>query len=117
MPTDLTDIEAHKRAAAERAVELVASGMLVGLGSGSTARYFVEGVARRVREGLEITALATSEEIQRLARTGGINLGDIIDWTLDITSDGADEIDSRRSLVNGVGGAFIGEGVDSLVLT
>ena len=111
MPTDLTDIEAHKRAAAERAVELVASGMLVGLGSGSTARYFVEGVARRVRDGLEITALATSEETQRLARTGGINLVDTIDRPLDITVDGADEVDSRRNLIKGRGGALLREKV------
>ena len=111
MPTDLTDIEAHKRAAAERAVELVASGMLVGLGSGSTARYFVEGVARRVRDGLEITALATSEETQRLARTGGISLVDTIDRPLDITVDGADEVDSRRNLIKGRGGALLREKV------
>src|SRR5438132_12718212 len=101
MPTDLTDIEAHKRAAAERAVELVASGMLVGLGSGSTARYFVEGVARRVCEGLEITALATWEDTQPLARTGGINQWDTICPPLEITVDGSRETYSLHNLITG----------------
>jgi ribose 5-phosphate isomerase A len=111
MPTDLRDIESQKRAAAERAVELVASGMLVGLGSGSTARYFVEGVARRVGEGLEIIALATSQETDRLARARGIRLVETIDRQLDISVDGADEIDGRRNLIKGRGGALLREKV------
>ena len=111
MGAGLTDIEAHKRAAAERAVDLVQSGMLVGLGSGTTAGYFVEGVARRVRDGLRITALATSDETHRLAQAGGIGLVDRIDRPLDITVDGADEVDSWRNLIKGRGGALLREKV------
>ncbi len=111
MQPRLTDIEAHKRAAAERAVDIVQSGMLVGLGSGTTARYFVEGVARRVRQGLRITALATSVKTQWLAQAGGIRLVDAIDGPLDLTVDGADEVDSRRNLIKGRGGALLREKV------
>lgn len=111
MQLGLTDMEAHKRAAAERALELVQSGMLVGLGSGTTARYFVEGLTQRVREGLRITALATSDETQRLAQAGGITLVDTIDGPLDITVDGADEVDPRRNLIKGRGGALLREKV------
>ncbi len=111
MQTDLTDVEAHKRAAAERAVDLVQSDMLVGLGSGTTARYFVEGLARRVREGLRIVGLATSAETQRLAQAGGITLVDTIQGPLDITVDGADEVDPKRNLIKGRGGALLREKV------
>lgn len=85
--------------------------MLVGLGSGSTARYFVEGLAQRVRDGLAVTGLATSIETSRLARAGGIPLVDSVDRPLDLSVDGADEIDRDRNLIKGRGGALLREKV------
>lgn len=102
-------VEQFKRAAAERALELVRPGMLVGLGTGSTARYFMEGLGDRVRKGLRIQAIATSRVSAERAQSVGIPLLDAIDGTIDLAVDGADEVDPMRNCIKGRGGALLRE--------
>ncbi len=103
--------DAAKRRAAERAVAFVRDGMVVGLGTGSTADFAIAGLVRRVRdEGLRIRAVATSVISARAAEAGGIPLVDLNDVEyVDVTIDGADEIDPRRDLIKGRGGALLRE--------
>jgi ribose 5-phosphate isomerase A len=104
------DVEAQKRTAAARAVEFVGPGMRVGLGTGSTARHFVELLAERVRQGLDIVAVPTSETTRRDAERLGIPLTSLDETpVLDITVDGADEIAPDLSLIKGGGGALLRE--------
>ncbi len=104
------NVDNLKRAAAARAVELVESGMRVGLGTGSTANHFVELVAERVRAGLVVTAVPSSEATRALAEKLGIPLS-TLDATpqLDLTVDGADEVAPDLSLIKGGGGALLRE--------
>jgi ribose 5-phosphate isomerase A len=109
MATAQAELEAHKQAAAERALELVRPGTIVGLGTGSTARYFIESLARRVREGLTVQAVATSVESRTQAEAGGIPITERIDGWLDLAVDGADEIDPSVNCIKGRGGALLRE--------
>jgi ribose 5-phosphate isomerase A len=109
MGTAHAEVESHKRAAAERAVELVRPGMIVGLGTGSTARYFIEGLGRKVGEGLKVQAVVTSDESGRLANAAGIPIADRISGELDLAVDGADEIDPAVNCIKGRGGALLRE--------
>lgn len=111
MATAHAEVESHKRAAAERAVDLVRPGMIIGLGTGSTARYFIDAVGRRVREGLEVRAVVTSAESRGLAEAAGIPITDRIDGGLDLAVDGADEIDPAVNCIKGRGGALLREKV------
>jgi ribose 5-phosphate isomerase A len=104
------DIEAQKRQAAAQAVEWVRPGMKVGLGTGSTAKHFVELLAERVREGLDIVAVPTSEVTRADAERLGIRLTTLDEApALDLTVDGADEIAPDLSLIKGGGGALLRE--------
>jgi ribose 5-phosphate isomerase A len=106
----MTDIEAQKRAAAARAVDFVQPGMRLGLGTGSTARYFVERLAERVRAGLDLIAVPTSEATRADAERLGIPLTTLDETpALDLTVDGADEIGPDLSLIKGGGGALLRE--------
>jgi ribose 5-phosphate isomerase A len=106
----LMNIDAYKRAAAARAVEFVRPGMRLGLGTGSTAKYFVELIGERVREGLDVVAVPTSEATLADARRCGITLTTLDDTPqLDLTVDGADEIAPDLSLIKGGGGALLRE--------
>lgn len=106
----IVEIESMKRAAAESAVKLVRDGDVVGLGTGSTARYAIAALGVRVRQGMRLVGVATSEESARLARAEGIVLADLANQpTIDITIDGADEIDPQLNLVKGGGGALVRE--------
>ena len=109
MTTTKAEVEAQKKAAAERALDEVLPGTTIGLGSGSTARYFIEGLAERVRRGLSVRAVVTSLESERLARAGGIALVERIDGSLDLAVDGADEIDPSLNCLKGRGGALTRE--------
>jgi ribose 5-phosphate isomerase A len=109
MATAHAEVESHKRAAAERALELVRPGTIVGLGTGSTARYFIDGLARRVREGLKVRAVVTSAESRAQAEAAGIPITDRIDGGLDLAVDGADEIDPALNCIKGRGGALLRE--------
>ncbi len=104
------DVDAQKRAAAARAVEFVRPGMRLGLGTGSTARHFVDLLGERVRAGLDVVGVPTSRETQAQAEACGIALTTLDDTpALDLTVDGADEIGPDLSLVKGGGGALLGE--------
>jgi ribose 5-phosphate isomerase A len=100
-----------KQAAAERALEEVQDGMLLGLGTGSTASFFVAVLGRRVAEGLRVTGVATSNATAELAASLGIPLLTSVDRDIDLTVDGADEIDPHLNLVKGLGGALLREKV------
>src|SRR5207302_717690 len=109
MTTEQAEVEAQKKAAADRALELVRPGTVVGLGSGSTARYFIAGLGDRVRAGLKVQAVATSMESRRLAEEGRIPITEGIDQALDLAVDGADEIDPTVNCLKGRGGALLRE--------
>lgn len=102
--------DAQKRAAAARAVEFVTPGMRLGLGTGSTAKHFVDLVGERVRSGLDIVAVPTSEATRSQALACGIKLTTLDETPeLDLTVDGADEIAPDMSLIKGGGGALLRE--------
>jgi ribose 5-phosphate isomerase A len=104
------DIEAQKRAAAARAVEFVHPGMRLGLGTGSTAKHFVELLGERVRAGLDVVGVPTSETTRALAEKLGIKLTTLDETPeLDLTVDGADEIAPDLTLIKGGGGALLRE--------
>jgi len=101
----------QKREAAEAAAALVEDGMVVGLGTGSTAYFAIEALIRRVGSGLRILGIPTSERSAAQAREGGIPLTSFAEHRrLDVTIDGADEIASGSlSLIKGLGGALLRE--------
>ncbi len=102
--------EDRKRAAAAQALTLVQPGMRLGLGTGSTARHFVELLGERVRDGLRVTAVATSMATLTLASKAGIPLSDLDETPeLDLTVDGADEVGPDLTLIKGGGGALLWE--------
>ena len=105
----IEDQDAHKRAAAAKALELVRDGMLLGLGSGSTARYFTEGVGRLVAEGMKIMAVPTSRATAELAAENGIPIITELVGQIDLAVDGADEVDQALNLIKGRGGALLRE--------
>src|SRR6266550_2232072 len=109
MTTAPAEVESQKQAAAQRALELVKPGTIVGLGTGSTARYFIEGLAARVRKGLAVQAVVTSLESRALAEAGRIPITERNDQALDLAVDGADEIDPAVNCVKGRGGALLRE--------
>jgi ribose 5-phosphate isomerase A len=103
-------LEALKRDAAARAVALVEPGMRLGLGTGSTAWHFVDLLGERVRDGLAVICVPTSEATRRQAEALGIPLTTLDDTPeLDLTVDGADEIDPSLRLIKGGGGAHLRE--------
>lgn len=106
MPPSAEDLKA---AAAARAVELVRPGMLLGLGSGSTARHFIAQLGTLVAGGLEVAAVASSRASAEQARSLGIRVLDEVDLPLDLAVDGADEVDPALNLIKGRGGALFRE--------
>jgi len=107
-----------KKRAAEHAVGLVRDGNVVGLGTGSTAKFAIEGLGRLVRGGLSIKGVPTSVATERLAQEQGIPLIELNDVdAIDITIDGADEIDSAFDMIKGGGGALTREKLVALSST
>ena len=99
-----------KKAAAIEALKFVKPGMNIGLGTGSTANYFIEALGAKVNEGLDVKGVATSKATEDLAREHGIPLVRLHDYPhLDLTVDGADEFDSEFRLIKGGGGALLRE--------
>lgn len=105
------NLESLKAKAAKRAVEFVKSGMRVGLGTGSTSKYAILEIARKIKTGeLEnIVGVATSVEYENLARENGIAVEALDARPLDIAIDGADEIAPDLNLIKGLGGALLRE--------
>lgn len=103
-------VEDFKRQAAASALTHVRPGMKLGLGTGSTAALFVELLAERVKGGLEVLCVPTSEATRALAERLGIPLSSLARTPrLDLTIDGADELDAELRLIKGGGGALLRE--------
>ncbi len=99
-----------KKAAAIEALKFVKPGMNIGLGTGSTANHFIEALAAKVKEGLDIKGVATSKASEALAEKLGIPLTKLHNTPhLDLTVDGADEFDPEFRLIKGGGGALLRE--------
>ncbi len=98
-----------KKMAATEALKYIKSGMSVGLGTGSTVKFFLEGLSLLVKDGMKITGVPTSVETARIARTLGITFNDEFTGKIDIDVDGADEIDPSGNLIKGGGGALLRE--------
>ena len=108
----MPNFDSEKAIAAARAVAEVRDDMLVGLGTGTTAAYAVKSLSDRVRLGLKITAVATSKMTETLARRLGVPLIPFHHLSyVDLTIDGADEIDSQFQAIKGGGGALLREKV------
>jgi ribose 5-phosphate isomerase A len=104
------DVESFKAAAAARALDFVQPGMRLGLGTGSTAAHFIDLLAERVRAGLDIVAVPSSEATRERATRGNIPLTSFDETPqLDLTVDGADEIAPDLTLIKGGGGALLRE--------
>jgi len=103
------DREQAKRAAGEMAAQLVTDGMTLGLGTGSTARWFIASVGALVRDGMRLRGVATSQASEQQAREEGIPLVELDESGLDLAVDGADAVDPRLRLIKGAGGALVRE--------
>lgn len=102
--------EKAKKLAALKALEWVKPQMIIGLGSGSTVHFFLHFLKKRCKEGLAITAVASSTETAQIAKQSQIPLIDSATiTTVDLTVDGADEIDSQKRMIKGAGGALVRE--------
>jgi ribose 5-phosphate isomerase A len=112
-PLHMDALQQSKQAAAEAAVGLVQSGMVVGLGTGSTAKLAVEALGKRVHDGLNIVGIPTSDYTARQAQQLGIRIASLADHAeIDLTIDGADEIQlGTLDLIKGRGGALLHEKV------
>ncbi len=104
-------IEISKRVVGERAVEFVRDGMILGLGTGTTVRYFIEKLAEKIKkESLEIIAIPTSIETEKMADNLEIPLSNLNEYPeVDLDIDGADEVDLNFNLIKGGGGAHTKE--------
>jgi len=106
----MSDSDLQKRSAAVAALEHVADGMRLGLGTGTTAAYFVGALAEKVGRGLDVLCVPTSEAMRAQAAALGIPLSTLDDTPiLDLTVDGADEVDGELNLIKGGGGALVRE--------
>jgi ribose 5-phosphate isomerase A len=104
------DLDQLKKAAALESVKYVRDGMVVGLGTGSTAKHMVIALGEKVRAGVKLRAVPTSEETAALAKQAGIPLIDTENrWRIDVAIDGADQVDPEFNLIKGGGGALLKE--------
>lgn len=105
------DAAEMKKIVAEKAVDtFVKDGMNVGLGTGSTAYFAIKRIGQLVADGYDLTCVATSVQSENLARESGIRVVDLDEVDkLDVTIDGADEVDPKMQLVKGLGGALLRE--------
>jgi ribose 5-phosphate isomerase A len=104
------ELDHFKQAAALKAIEFVRDGMVVGLGTGSTARHMVVALGEKVRAGMSLRGVPTSAETAALATRAGIPLIDTENrWEIDVAIDGADQVDRDFNLIKGGGGALLKE--------
>ena len=104
------DLDGLKKAAALKAIEFVHDGMVVGLGTGSTAKHMLVALGEKVRAGMKLRGVPTSQETVALAREAGIPLIDSENrWEIDVAIDGADQVDPNFNLIKGGGGALLKE--------
>jgi len=113
----MSDAEEMKKLAGEKAAEYVETGMIVGLGTGSTVYFTIMKLGELVRSGeLDIIGIPTSIATEKLAREQGIKVGRLDDYPeIDLTIDGADEVDPALNLIKGMGGALLREKVVAMV--
>lgn len=106
----VSDLDLLKRQAAIKSADHVRDGMVVGLGTGSTARHVIAALGERVKKGLRIKGVPTSQDTARLAKKAKIPLlqNDEV-WPIDVAIDGADQVDPQFNLVKGGGGALLKE--------
>jgi len=110
VPESQAAIDGFKRAAAERAVAMITNGMLVGLGSGTTAEFALAALAARIAGGLRMSGVPTSERAADLARKYGVPLMPFDGRPIDLAIDGADEIERHTlNLIKGGGGSLVRE--------
>jgi ribose 5-phosphate isomerase A len=110
MTNDLNKNDQEKEAAARASLEFVKDGQVVGLGTGSTAAFFIKLLAERVKAGLRIRGIPTSVKSQELAASLGIPLTTLDEvQEIAVTVDGADEVDPQLRLIKGGGGAMLRE--------
>lgn len=103
-------MEEYRRRAAEKATEYLRDGMVIGLGTGRTASYAVRKIGQLARAGMKLTAISTSDATTALAEAEGITVSSLDDHpVIDVTIDGADEVDPSLNLVKGKGGALLRE--------
>jgi ribose 5-phosphate isomerase A len=106
----MSDQNIAKQKAGEYAATLIEPGMTIGIGTGSTVYFFILALAKRIKEGLMISGVPTSKQTQQLATELNIPLVELNDVDqLDVTVDGADEIDHQLQLIKGGGGALLQE--------
>ncbi len=104
------NLDSFKRSAALKAVEFIRDGMIVGLGTGSTAKHLLIALGERVHAGMKLRGVPTSQETAMLARESGIPLIDTENrWEIDVAIDGADQVDPDFNLIKGGGGALLKE--------
>lgn len=104
--------EDMKKTAGYAAAELIENGMVIGLGTGSTVFHFINRLIEKAKEGLSIQAVSSSTRSENQAKDGGIPLADLNSiTTVDITVDGADEINGEKQMIKGGGGALLREKV------
>jgi len=109
-PPEISALDQEKQTAARAAAEMIQPGNVVGLGSGSTATWAIRFLGERVRGGLEIIGIPTSQKTKLLAELLGIPLGTLDEHPqIDIDIDGADEIDPQLNLIKGGGGSLLRE--------
>jgi ribose 5-phosphate isomerase A len=111
MMSPTSELDRLKRAAAQAAVTLISNGMIVGLGTGSTASFAVSIIAQRVADGLNVIGIPTSEKIAQQARSEGIPVSTLAEHDhIDVAIDGADEVEiGTLNLIKGRGGALLRE--------
>ncbi len=103
-------MEIEKKSAAEEALKWVKNGMILGLGTGSTAEFMIQALAARVAKGLSVVGVPSSERTEELANDLGIPLTTLEEaGVLDLNIDGADEFDAQFQLIKGGGGALLRE--------
>jgi len=103
-------MEKLKKIAAHQAVSYIEDGMVVGLGTGSTTAYAIEKLGEMVKDGLEIIGIPTSVATENMAKKAGISVSTLNEYPyVDITIDGADQVDSNLNLIKGGGGALLRE--------
>ncbi len=99
-----------KEMAAREAVKYVDDDMVIGLGSGTTATIAIKLLGEKVKEGMSIIGIPTSKESERIAEEAGITIGELrAHPPVDLTIDGADEVDPQLNLIKGLGGALVRE--------
>ena len=107
--TSLTP-DQHKSQAAQKAVEYIQDGQVLGLGTGSTVHHFLTALGTRIAEGLRVQGVPTSQATATYAKQLGIPLlNDNTPWDIDVAVDGADQVDPHLNLIKGGGGALLRE--------